>query len=235
MRKIDTFYLWSQLQKCVNFWHVNFWVSILPKFFEIFFDSKMVIFKFREHLDTDVYNDFLWQTKISTKMEAPKQIKNQQMTLKHKKYFATFIMGGASYRSFREEHLRIMKKDASRSTYARIKRDSKKILDAETHRKKRVSYNTKNDEEKRKWELHVKEIILNCYKRKYVIKMSHVTVAKILMNESKKFDFPWLRKMEFSNNYVTRFMLENDLLFSSQKSDQSFISKDQMDSHRIVN
>ena len=127
MRKIDIFYLWSQLQKCVNFWHVNFWVSILPKFFEIFFDSKMVIFKFREHLDTDVYNDFLWQTKISTKMEAPKQIKNQQMTLKHKKYFATFIMGGASYRSFREEHLRIMKKDASRSTYARIKRDSKKF------------------------------------------------------------------------------------------------------------
>ena len=63
-------------------------------------------------------------------MEAPKEIKNQQMTLKHKKYFATFIMGGASFTSFRQEHLRIMKKDVSRSTYTRIKRDSKKILDA---------------------------------------------------------------------------------------------------------
>ena len=82
-------------------------------------------------------------------MEAPKEIKNQQMTLKHKKYFATFIMGGTSYRSFREKHLRITKKDASRSTYdarstynARIKRDSKKILETETHRQKRVSYHT---------------------------------------------------------------------------------------------
>ena len=80
-------------------------------------------------------------------MEAPKEIKNQQMTLKHKKYFATFIMGGASFTSFRQEHLRIMKKDVSRSTYTRIKRDSKKILDTVTHREKNISYHTENDAE----------------------------------------------------------------------------------------
>ena len=62
-------------------------------------------------------------------MEVPKE-----MSLKHKTYFATFTMGGASYRAFRNEHHRIFKKDVSRSTYARIKRDAKKILDTVTHR-----------------------------------------------------------------------------------------------------
>ena len=76
-------------------------------------------------------------------------------------------MGGASYRAFREEHLRIMKKDVSRSTYARIKRDSKKILETQTHRAKNMSNHFKNEEEKRKFELHAKEVILNCYRRKY--------------------------------------------------------------------
>ena len=95
-------------------------------------------------------------------MERPKEIKKEQMTLMHKRYFASFIMGGASYRSFREEHKRILKNDTSRSTYARIKRDSKKILESVTHRTKRTSYTTKNQDEKKKFELHVKEVILNC-------------------------------------------------------------------------
>ena len=38
-------------------------------------------------------------------MEAPKEIKIQQMPLKYKKFFATFIMGGASFTAFRQEHL----------------------------------------------------------------------------------------------------------------------------------
>ena len=100
-------------------------------------------------------------------MEAPKEIKIQQMPLKYKKFFATFIMGAASFTAFRQEHLRILKKDVSRSTYARIKRDSKKILDTVTHREKNLSYQTENDTEKKQWESHVKEAILKCYRRKY--------------------------------------------------------------------
>ena len=144
-------------------------------------------------------------------MEAPKEIKNQQMTLKHKKYFATFIMGGASFTSFRQEHLRIMKKDVSRSTYTRIKRDSKKILDTVTHREKNISYHTENDAEKRQWESHVKEVILTCFRRKYVIKLSFSTDATILMNERKNFpNYEWLSKMEFTPteqvmNLIERF------------------------------
>ena len=88
-------------------------------------------------------------------MEAPKEIKIQQMPLKYKKFFATFIMGGASFTAFRQEHLRILKKDVSRSTYARIKRDSKKILETVTHREKKLSYRTENDTEKRERESHV--------------------------------------------------------------------------------
>ena len=166
-------------------------------------------------------------------MEAPKEIKIQQMTLKHKKFFATFIMGGASFTSFRQEHLRILKKDVSRSTYTRIKRDSKKILETVTHREKNVSYRTEKDTEKRQWESHVKEAILKCYRRKYVIKLSYPLVSTILINEREKFPhFEWLRKKEFSDKYVSRFLRENDLIFSAQKSDQSYIGPDQLDSHR---
>ena len=58
-------------------------------------------------------------------MEAPKEIKKEQITLMP--YFASFIMGGASYRSYSEEHKRILKIDTSRITYTRIKKDSKKF------------------------------------------------------------------------------------------------------------
>ena len=168
-------------------------------------------------------------------MEAPKEIKIQQMPLKYKKFFATFIMGAASFTAFRQEHLRILKKDVSRSTYARIKRDSKKILETVTHREKNLSYRTKNDTEKRQWESHVKEAILKCYRRRYVIKLSYPLVSMILTNEREKFPhFEWLRKQEFSDKYVSRFLRENDLIFSSQKSDQSYIGPDQLDSHRKV-
>ena len=40
MRKIDTFYLWSQFQKCVNLWHVNFWVDNFVQNFRIFLTQK---------------------------------------------------------------------------------------------------------------------------------------------------------------------------------------------------
>ena len=168
-------------------------------------------------------------------MEAPKEIKNQQMTLKQKKYFATFITGGASFTLFRREHLRITEKDVSRSTYARIKRDSKKKWDTVTHREKNLSYQTENDTEKKQWESHVKEAILKCYRRKYIIKFSYTLVASILTNEREKFPhFGWLRKLEFTGKYVTRYLHENDLVFSSRKSDQIYIGPDQLSSYRKV-
>ena len=76
-------------------------------------------------------------------MEAPKEIKNQQMTLKQKKYFATFITGGASFTSFRRENLRITKKDVSRSTYASIKRDLKNVGHCNSSRNKSLISNRK--------------------------------------------------------------------------------------------
>ncbi len=67
-----------------------------------------------------------------------------------------------------------------------------------------------------------------------MIKLNVASVSNILLNEAKKFNYQWLEKMEFTHKYVTRFMLENDLMFSKQKSDQSYIPEDQMDIHRNV-
>ena len=75
-------------------------------------------------------------------MQAPKEKKNEQMSLAHRKYFVNFIRSGGNYKSFRAEYLRIFKKETSRSTFARLKRDS------ETHREKRATYITENHEEK---------------------------------------------------------------------------------------
>ena len=53
-------------------------------------------------------------------MEAPKEIKIQQMPLKYKKFFATFIMGGASFTAFR--HFQMLRKEYSNFvTYYRVK------------------------------------------------------------------------------------------------------------------
>ena len=64
-------------------------------------------------------------------MQAPKEKKNEQMSLAHRKYFVNFIRSGGNYKSFRAEYLRIFKKETSRSTFARLKRDSEKILNTE--------------------------------------------------------------------------------------------------------
>ena len=66
----------------------------------------------------------------------------------------------------------------------------------------------------------MKEAILKCYRRKYIIKLSYPLVASILTNEREKFPhFEWLRKLEFTDKYVIRYLHENDLVFSSRKSD----------------
>ena len=100
-------------------------------------------------------------------MQAPKEKRNEQMSLAHRKYFVNFIRSGGSYKSFRAEYLRIFKKETSRSTFTRLKRDSEKILNAETHREKRATYITENHEEKKLFEKHCVKIITDCYKRKY--------------------------------------------------------------------
>jgi len=61
-------------------------------------------------------------------MQAPKEKRNEQMSLAHRKYFVNFIRSGGNYKSFRAEYLRIFKKETSRSTFTRLKRDSEKIL-----------------------------------------------------------------------------------------------------------
>ena len=152
-------------------------------------------------------------------MQAPKEKRNEQMSLAHRKYFVNFIRSGGSYKSFRAEYLRIFKKETSRSTFTRLKRDSEKILNAETHREKRATYITENHEEKKLFEKHCVKIITDCYKRKYAIKLSVALVTQILINESASFDYPWLKKIEFSNRYVHRFMTRMKLRFTCSKTE----------------
>ena len=87
------------------------------------------------------------------------------------------------------QYLRIFKKETSRSTFARLKRDSEKILNAETHREKRATYITENHEEKKLFEKHCVKVITDCYKRKYAIKLSETLVTQILINEKASFDY----------------------------------------------
>ena len=42
--------------------------------------------------------------------KAPKEKRNETMTLSDRKYFATMIRSGAKYKEVRQEHLRIFKK-----------------------------------------------------------------------------------------------------------------------------
>ena len=79
----------------------------------------------------------------------------------------------------------------------------KKKLDTVTHREKNLSYQTENDTEKKQWESHVKEAILKCYRRKYIIKFSYTLVASILTNEREKFPhFGWLRNLGFKPCFI---------------------------------
>ena len=149
------------------------------------------------------------------------------MSLAHRKYFVNFIRSGGNYKSFRAEYLRIFKKETSRSTFTRLKRDSEKILNAETHREKRATYITENHGEKKLFEKHCVKVITDCYKRN-----NETLVTQILINEKASFDYPWLKNVEFSNRYVQRFMMEYDLVWTGKKSDQTFISDDQMDIYR---
>ena len=162
------------------------------------------------------------------------EMRNEQMSLKQKKYFCKYIKDGATWNSFKVEFKTKMKRQTSRSTYQRLKKDADSILETVTHRAKRANYKTKNEEEKKKFESHCKDVILACHQRRFVIKLSEASVADIMMREALKFDFPWLKELQFHKHYIKRFMKEYDLLWSSKKSDQEYISPDQMNIHRIV-
>ena len=121
-----------------------------------------------------------------------------------------------------------------RIQYTKLKRDSEKILAADTHRNKRATYKTENAEEKKMFEQHCVKVILDCHKRRFAIKLSIPLVTQILMNESVKFDYDWLRNMQFSHCYVSRFLKEHELVWTGKKSDQTYISDDQMSIYRFV-
>ena len=165
-------------------------------------------------------------------MKAPKPKRNEQMTLSQKKYFANFVKSGASYKSFAFEYLRIFKKSTSRSTYHRIKKNADSILGLVTHRTKNATYNRKIDDELKQFERHCRTVIIKCHQRRFAIRLNTTAVAQVMQNEAEKFDFPWLKKMQFHSDYVVRFMKEYDLIFSSKQSNQVFIPDQQMDLHR---
>ena len=149
-------------------------------------------------------------------MKAPKPKRNEQMTLSQKKYFANFVKSGASYKSFAFEYLRIFKKSTSRSTYHRIKKNADSILGLVTHRTKNATYNRKIDDELKQFERHCRTVIIKCHQRRFAIRLNTTAVAQVMQNEAEKFDFPWLKKMQFHSDYVVRFMKEYDLIFSSK-------------------
>ena len=134
MRKSDAFCVQPNSQKCVTFRHFS---GFFGKFSKIIKNHQ---FEHSRTISKGCFHQRYWQTKISikNKMQAPKEKRNEQMTLAHRKYFVNFIRSGGNYKSFRAEYLRIFKKETSRSTFTRLKRDSEKILNAETHREKRV-------------------------------------------------------------------------------------------------
>ena len=165
-------------------------------------------------------------------LQVPKPKRNEVMPMAHRKHFARMITNGADYKEINLEHTRLLKKPLSRSTYQRIKNKSGVILSCETHRKKNRQYKMKHDDERRIYEEHCKKVILECHRRKFAIKLSVTTVSHIMVNESSKFNYSWLNKMSFTRKYVTRFMRENDLMWTDKKSDQVHIPQNQMDLHR---
>ena len=118
------------------------------------------------------------------------EIKNEQISLKHKKYFCKFIKDGANWNSFKVEFKQKMKRTTSRSTYYRLKRDADLILGTVTHRAKRANFHRKNEEEIKIFESHCRDAILACHQRRYVIKLTEATVTEIMMREATKFNYP---------------------------------------------
>ena len=102
--------------------------------------------------------------------------------------------------------MRTFKKSGSRSTYHRIKKNAESLLSLVSNRTKNTTYNRKNEDELKQFEEHCRRIILDCYKRKYVIRLNVTSVAQIMQNEAEKFTFPWLKSMQFHKHYALRFI-----------------------------
>ena len=170
---------------------------------------------------------------------APKVKRNETMTLSDRKHFAAMIRSGAKYQEVLKEHLRIYKKTIrhvfnfvrgptnrrhsvwkllSERTYYRIKQDAESILKRDSHRLKAASYRKKYDDERKTWESHCKKLILDFHQRKFAVKLNVQSVQQILRNEAEKFDFDWLKKLDFTHRYAERFLAENKLVFTGKNS-----------------
>ena len=105
-------------------------------------------------------------------------------------------------------------------------------MKSESHRLKAASYRKKHDDERKTWESHCKQVILDFHKRKFAVKLNIKTVQQVLINEAKKFDFDWLEKLQFTYRYAERFMAENQLVFTDKNSQQTHVSVNQMNIFR---
>ena len=166
--------------------------------------------------------------KLKMRTKAPQEKRNQNMTLSDRKHFAAMIQSGAKYKEVLAEHLRMFNATISRRTYQRIKRDSESILACNSHRLKTASYRTKGQhgDEKESFELHCKQVILDCKRRNLILNVP--TIQQVLLNEASKFDYDWLKKVQFSNRYIERFMREHELVLTSKNSQQTHDSVDQI-------
>ena len=148
------------------------------------------------------------------------------------------IRSGAKYKEVLREYLKIYKRPEkylsfslkllSERTYYRIKHDAESILNRDSHRLKASSYRKNHDDERKTWESHCKQKVLDLHRRKYAVKLNVQTVQLVLRNEAQKFDFDWLKKLQFTHRYAERFMAENDLVFTNKNSQQNYVSAEQM-------
>jgi len=105
-------------------------------------------------------------------------------------------------------------------------------LNLESHRLKAASYRKNHEDERKTWESHCKQVILDCHRRKFAVKLNVKTVQQILVNEAQKFAFDWLEKIQFTHKYAERFLAENELVFTEKKSQQTYVPVNQMNIYR---
>ena len=67
-------------------------------------------------------------------------------------------------------------------------------MNLESHRLKAASYRKNHDDERKTFESHCKQVILDCHRRQFAVKLNVKTVQQVLVNEAEKFTFDWLKK-----------------------------------------
>ena len=92
-------------------------------------------------------------------------------------------------------------------------------MNLESHRLKAASYRKNHDDERKTFESHCKQVILDCHRRQFAVKLNVKTVQQVLVNEAEKFTFDWLKKIQFTHKYAERFLLENELVFTEIRGD----------------